>query len=102
MTVLRIQCPGTAEFQEDVEEHTQQSVIRGHHVYKDYWSPFSGEHLAVKHKDSNNHDRHAVCLLKGNDTVGHIHHKLSRVFWYFLCQEDNIIICERYSKMAIT
>ena len=55
----------------------------------------------MKHKDSNNHDRHAVCLLKGNDTVGHIHHKLSRVFWYFICQEDNIIICERHSKMVL-
>ena len=36
-----------AESQEDNEEHTHQSVIRGHHIYKDIWSPFTGERLAV-------------------------------------------------------
>ena len=37
-----------AESQEDLEEHTHQSVIRGHHISKDIWSPFVGERLAVQ------------------------------------------------------
>ena len=74
-----------AESQEDDEEHTHQSVIRGHHIYKDIWSPFTGERLAVQREDGNNHDRHTACLLKDGDTVGHVPRELSRVFWYFLC-----------------
>ena len=74
-----------AESQEDLEEHTHQSVIRGHHNHKYIWSPYIGEHLTLQLEDSNIHDRHAVCLMKDNCTVGHVPRELSRVFWYFLC-----------------
>ena len=49
--------------QEDLEEPTHQSVIRGHHIYKDIWSPYIGEHLTMQREDSNTHNRHAVCLM---------------------------------------
>ena len=52
-----------AESQEDLEEHTHRSVIRGHHIYKDIWSSYIGEHLTLQRKDSNTHDRHAVCWM---------------------------------------
>ena len=82
-----------AESQEDLEEHTHQSVIRGHHIYKDIWSPYIGEHLTLQREDSNTHDRHAVCLMKDNCAVGHVPRELSRVVWYFLCHGGRVT-CE--------
>ena len=82
-----------AESQEELEEHTHQSVIRGHHIYKDVWSPYTGESLTLQREDGNTHDRHAVCLLKDNRVVGHVPRDLSRVFWYFLCHGGRVT-CE--------
>ena len=43
-----------------------QSVFCGHHIYKEHiWSPYIVEHLTLQRKDSNTHDRHAVCSMKG-------------------------------------
>jgi len=80
-----------AESQDDLEEHTHQSVIRGHHIYKDIWSPYIGEHLTLHREDSKTHDRHAVYLMKDNCAVGHVPRELSRVFWYFFVMGGSLL-----------
>ena len=44
----------------ELEQHKHHSVIFGHHIYKDFWSPYTGEQLTPQHEDSNTPDRHAV------------------------------------------
>ena len=48
------------------------SIVRGHHVYKTVWTPFLGEILTAIPEPENNHDRHAVCVKKGREIVGHV------------------------------
>ena len=49
---------------------TFSSVIRGHHVYKDFWMPYIHEELTVGTEEENSYDRHAVII--------------SRFFWFFI------------------
>ena len=64
-------------------EGLYESVIRGHHVFKEeVWSPRLGEILLVDKESGNHHDRHAVALLKADKTpVGHVPREFSRTFW---------------------
>ena len=65
--------------------YVDESVVRGHHIYKRVWSPIVGEVLELLREEENEHDRFAVCLLKpGAVTVGHIPRELSRKIWHFL------------------
>ena len=52
-----------AECQEYLEEHRHQSVIQGHHIQKDIWSPYTTECLTLQREGSNTHDIHTVCLI---------------------------------------
>ena len=36
-----------------------ESVIRGHHIFKEVWTPRLGEILTVRKEVGNAHDRHA-------------------------------------------
>ena len=54
-------------------EISHETEIKGHHVYKDIWTPELGEHLEVKSEQENPVDRFAVCLkAKNGKTVGHL------------------------------
>ena len=69
----------------------KESVIRGHHVFKNIWTPRLGEVLLVKQEAGNTHDRRAVALLKADRTVvGHVPREFSRVFWHFLSHGGKI------------
>ena len=46
-----------------------ESVIRGHHIFKEIWTPYTGEILLVRKEAGNVHDRRAVALLKADGTV---------------------------------
>lgn len=68
-----------------------ESVIRGHHVFKEVWSPRLGEILLVDKEAGNHHDRHAVALLKADKTpVGHVPREFSRTFWRYLSHGGKI------------
>ena len=54
------------------EFHVYPSVVRGHHIYKRIWTPDIGELLNVITEDSNEHDAHAVAVLKSDHIVGHV------------------------------
>ena len=66
---------------------------RGHHIYKDIWSPRTGEILEAARECGNRHDRHAVSLLKADVIVGHVPRQLSRVLFFFLSHGGKIT-CE--------
>ena len=41
----------------------KESVIRGHHVFKDVWTQRVGEILRIGNEAGNTHDRRAVAVL---------------------------------------
>ena len=43
-----------------------------------------GEKLVAKLEFNNSMDNHAVKVVKGDETVGHLRHEFSRIAWYFL------------------
>ena len=49
-----------------------QSVVRGHHVYKCVWTPVTGKELTVIPEDNNDHDSHAVVVMKDGEAIGHV------------------------------
>ena len=59
------------------EFHVYPSVVRGHHIYKRIWTPDIGELLNVITEDSNEHDAHAVAVLKSDHIVGHVPRSIS-------------------------
>ena len=75
-----------------------ESVVRGHHVYKAVWSPHLGEELETQRELDNEHDRFAVAVMKGGQTVGHMPVEVSRVSWYFLERRTNQISCKISDK----
>ena len=63
------------------------SVVRGHHIYKDVWIPKIGEILEAK-KDTREevvaNDKYAIGLYKADKLVGHIPIEISRLSCHFL------------------
>ena len=52
--------------------YEKESVVRGHHIYKSVWTPVIGEELSVEREQNNQHDRHAVAVVKDDAIVGHM------------------------------
>ena len=48
------------------------SAVRGYHVYRDVWKPSIGEKLVAKREFNDPMDKHAVKVVKGNETIGHL------------------------------
>ena len=55
------------------------SAVRGYCVYQDLWKPSIGEKLVAKRDFNNPMDKHAVKVVKGDETVGHLYHKFSQI-----------------------
>ena len=56
------------------------SVVCGHHIYKEVWTPRTGEELLVEKEPGNSQDRHAVALVKDEIIVGLVPRELSSMF----------------------
>ena len=52
-------------------------VIRGHHVYKDIWTPVLGQVLDTRQEHGNTNDQYTVSVLHHGLVVGHIPRELS-------------------------
>ena len=52
--------------------YEKESIVRGHHVYKAIWTPVIGEELEVRTEDDNEHDQHAVAVVKDGVVIGHM------------------------------
>ena len=48
------------------------------------WKPSIEEKLVAKREFNNPMVKHAVKVVKGNETVRHLPHEFSRIAWYFL------------------
>ena len=64
-------CPHGKLMQVD-EAFCFASIVRRQLVYKTVWTPFLGEILIATPEPKNNHNRHAVCVKKDGEIVGHV------------------------------
>ena len=76
-----------------MDSATIESCVRGHHIYKAYWSPFKGEKLVCCQEKNNSHDPYAVAVMKEKMIVGHVPRKISAACSLFLDKEDTTITC---------
>ena len=53
------------------------SIIRGHHIYKEIWNPFVGEELQCKIEHGNAHDIYTVAVIREDIVVGHLPRNIS-------------------------
>ena len=76
--------------------------MRRYHVYQDIWKPSIGETLVGKQDFDNPMDIHAVKVVEGNETVGHLPHDFSRIAWYFLARsaEISVEVCRGHCKQV--
>ena len=77
----------------EMDSLSWDSVICGHHIYKDIWTPFVGEILHVEQEVCNPEDRFAVAIVKAETVVSHVPREVSCLFWHFI-QHDGIVSCE--------
>ena len=59
-------------------------------MYKAVWTPVIGKELSLRAEDNNEHDNHAVAVVKGGNVIGHILWSISTAAWFFLKREGNI------------
>ena len=81
------------------------SIVRGHHIYKETWNPFVGEELQCKIEHGNVHDIYAVAVIREDIVVGHLPRNISTPCHLFL-RKGGIISCvingaRRYSADLI-
>ena len=70
------------------------SVVRGHHIYKDVQTPEIGERLQCQIESYNIHDMYAVAVKwDGVGIVGHVPKTISTPCHWFL-QKSGKITCE--------
>ena len=48
--------------QEDLGSFILESVVRGHHVYKEVWTPLVGEELDLEREHGNSYDHYATTV----------------------------------------
>ena len=68
------------------------SAVRGYHVFQDLFKPSIGEKLAAKQEFSNTMDKHAMKVVKGDETVSHLPSKFSGIVWCFLACSGEISV----------
>ena len=74
-----------ASMDTEMDTFRLDSVVRGHHVYKNIWSSMLGEELQCICEMGNVHDLYAVGIVKtGTGTVGHLPKKISMPCHLFL------------------
>ena len=67
-----------------------ESVIHGHHFYKEIWMPVIG--LTCDQEHGNSKDSFAISVINDGKIVGHVPHELSRIVWYFI-EHDGSVNC---------
>ena len=74
------------------------SFVRGHHVYKDDWTPTLGEILECKREPQNEKDPNAVAVTKDGKVVSHVPLIYTRYVSRFLELESSSASCEVTGK----
>ena len=57
-----------------------------------FCKPSIGEKLVAKREFNNPMDKHAVKVVKDDETVGHLPREFSRIAWYFLARSGEISV----------
>ena len=73
-----------------MEMFTFASAVHEYHVYQDLFKSSSGEKLVAKREFNSPMDKHAVKVVKGDETVGHLPCKFSRKASYFLARSQQV------------
>lgn len=84
-----------------MNSHTIESAVRGHHIYKEFWTPQVGQTLTTVKEEQNLHDRYAIAVIYDDRTVGHMPKELSRISWYFI-EHGGEIICEIIGRRRLS
>ena len=66
-------------------------LVKGHHVYKDFWTPWVGEKLMVECEHDTEYDVNAVVGKKDSVIVAHLPQVISRISWLFLKRGGHIV-----------
>ena len=75
-----------------METFASTSAVREYHVFQDIFKPSIEEKLLAKREFNNTMGKHAVKVVKDDETVGHWPHKFSRMVWYFLARSGEISV----------
>ena len=88
----------TFNFKQSLELET---YIKGHHVYKEVWTPEVGEKLNVLMERDNLADKFAVCVKKDQTVIGHLKKgdsgKFPKTIFYFLRSDT---YCKCYAEVS--
>ena len=72
------------------------SVIRGHHVYNECWTPIMGETVLARkdtREEAIEYDKYAIGIFKKQEKlVGHIPIELSQLIYHFLNESNENFI----------
>ena len=60
-----------------------ESVVCGHHVYKQIWIPVVGERLPIGIEKDSSTDAWTVAVRKCGVVVGHLPWETAKIVWYF-------------------
>ena len=71
-----------------------ESMVRGHHIYKDRWCPHINEELDCQLEQHNYHDPFAVSVMKCSVIVGHVPRQISAIYYVFLGKHNSSISCK--------
>ena len=55
-----------------IKEFKTESVIKGHHAYKNDWTPILGENLSTHPELENEIDKYAVAVTKDAQVIGYL------------------------------
>ena len=69
ISVVLVNCNLTRDWTHDKTNVWKK--LRGHHVYKETWTPYISEELTTNVEDENLFVRHAIAVLKNGEIVGH-------------------------------
>ena len=68
-----------------------ETFIKGHHVYKNIWTPKQGKQLDVLMEPDNQMEKFAVCVKINEKIVGHLQKgisgRLAKTIFYFLLSD---------------
>ena len=68
------------------------SAVCGYHAYQDLFTPSIGEKLVAKWEFNNTMDKQAMRVVKGDEKVGQLPCKFSRIVWHFLARSGEISV----------
>ena len=79
----------------DLKLWSFSSFVRGYHAYMDIWVPLIGDDsLTCQKEHDNEHDNHAVAIIRERRTVGHVPENISGFVWRFLCLPNTSVRVE--------